>query len=157
LNNKIQRTEEKNNTNDQQAGKPRPFSRRTFRKEVNTLARKAGKKKVLGLYAAALKREQAKEKNGRKGKARRANESDDDSTSSGSAMSVHNLERAIPRKKTSAKVNRNRKDTKVSGSGEMDDEEFEFVEQINNMSIEEDYQLVDAYNDDELSITSEDM
>jgi hypothetical protein len=112
---------------------------------------------VLGLYAAALKREQAKEKNGRKGKARRANESDDDSTSSGSAMSVHNLERAIPRKKTSAKVNRNRKDTKVSGSGEMDDEEFEFVEQINNMSIEEDYQLVDAYNDDELSITSEDM
>jgi hypothetical protein len=35
--------------------------RRTFHKEVNTLACKAGKKRVLGLYAAALKREQDKE------------------------------------------------------------------------------------------------
>jgi hypothetical protein len=35
--------------------------RRTFCKEVNTLARKAGKRRVLGLYATALKCEQDKE------------------------------------------------------------------------------------------------
>jgi hypothetical protein len=64
LNNKTwqtQRTERKNLTTDEEASKKnRPFTRRTFRKEVNTLARKAGKKRVLGLYAAALKREQDK-------------------------------------------------------------------------------------------------
>jgi hypothetical protein len=65
LNNKTwqtQRTEKKNLTMDKEASKKnRPFLRRSFRKEANILARKAGKKRVLGLYAAALKREQDKE------------------------------------------------------------------------------------------------
>jgi hypothetical protein len=65
LNNKTwqtQRTEKKNVTTDKEASKKNcPFLRRTFCKEVNTLACKAGKKRVLGLYAAALKREQDKE------------------------------------------------------------------------------------------------
>jgi hypothetical protein len=64
LNNKTwqtQRTEKKNLTTDEEANKKNcPFTRRTFRKEVTTLVRKAGKKRVLGLYAAALKREQDK-------------------------------------------------------------------------------------------------
>jgi hypothetical protein len=54
--------DKKNLTTDKEASKKnRPVLRRTFRKEVNTLARKAGKKRVLALYAAALKREQDKE------------------------------------------------------------------------------------------------
>jgi len=62
LKNKTQRSENKNSDNENNGHKnARPFSRRTFRKEVNTLARRAGKKKALGLYASALKREQAKE------------------------------------------------------------------------------------------------
>jgi hypothetical protein len=65
LNNKTwqnQRSEKKNLTMDKEASKKnRPFLRRTFCKEVNTLARNAGKKRVLGLYAAALKRKQDKE------------------------------------------------------------------------------------------------
>jgi hypothetical protein len=69
LNNQTQRSEKKNLTTDEEASKKtRPFSRCTFRKEVNTLARKAGKKKVLGLYAAALKRKQEQGIQGQGGK-----------------------------------------------------------------------------------------
>jgi hypothetical protein len=53
LNNKTWQTQcsdKKNLTMDKEASKKnRPFLRCTFRKEVNTLARKAGKKRVLGL------------------------------------------------------------------------------------------------------------
>ena len=63
---------------------------------MNTLARRAGKKKALGLYAAALKREQAKESN-KKAKNKKESDSDDSSASSGS-VSVNILEKPIPRK-----------------------------------------------------------
>jgi hypothetical protein len=57
LNNKTWQTqglEKKNLTTDKKASKKnRPFLRRTFCKEVNTLARKAGKKRVLGLLQYA--------------------------------------------------------------------------------------------------------
>jgi hypothetical protein len=89
LNNKTwqtQRTEKKNLTMDEEASKKnRPFSRRTFRKEVNTLARKAGKKRVLGLYASALKRKQDKESKAKVAK-RRAIEAEDSSSSEDSIL-----------------------------------------------------------------------
>jgi hypothetical protein len=54
--------EKKNLTMDKEASKKNcPFLRRTIRKEVNSLACKAGKRRVLGLYAAAFKRKQDKE------------------------------------------------------------------------------------------------
>jgi hypothetical protein len=56
LKDKTQQFEKNNLTSKKEASKKdRPFSRCTFRKEVNTLARKASKKNALGLYASALK------------------------------------------------------------------------------------------------------
>jgi hypothetical protein len=74
------------------------FSKRTFHKEVNALAHKAGKKKVLGLYEAALKREQAKQAKHNKKHAKTRVE---DTDSSDSEESNHLLEQVIiPRKDT---------------------------------------------------------
>jgi hypothetical protein len=65
-----QRSDKKNLTMDKEASKKnRPFLCRNFRKEVNILARKAGKKRVLGLYAAAaLKHKQDRESKAKGGK-----------------------------------------------------------------------------------------
>jgi hypothetical protein len=100
LNNKTwqtQRLDKKNLTTDKEASKKnRPFLRRTFCKEVNTLVRKAGKERVLGLYAAALKRKQDKESKAKVAK-RRAIEAEA-SLSSEDPVSVNNLEKPIPHK-----------------------------------------------------------
>jgi hypothetical protein len=69
-------------------------------------------------------------------------------------MSAHNLEKEIPRKKGYAKRAKIHKKKKENG---VDDEENAFMESINNMSNEEDYELADIYKDDELSIYSDDM
>jgi hypothetical protein len=88
---------EKDLTTDEEASKKnRPFLRCTFRKEVNTRARKAGKKRVLGLYAAALKREQDKESKAKVVK--RCAIKAEDSLLSEDSISVNNLEKPIPRK-----------------------------------------------------------
>jgi hypothetical protein len=92
-------SEKKNSTTDKEASRKNcPFSRRTFCKEGNTLVRKAGKKRVLGIYAAALKREQDKESKAKVVK-HRAIEAGD-SSSSEDSISVNNLEKPIPRKKS---------------------------------------------------------
>jgi hypothetical protein len=41
-------------------GVNRSFSNKSFRKEVNSLAKKSSKKKVLDMYVTAIKREQNK-------------------------------------------------------------------------------------------------
>ena len=61
LKNKNSRNEADQPQNGEAKKLGRPFSRRTFCKEVNTLARKAAKKNMLGVYKAALTHEQAKE------------------------------------------------------------------------------------------------
>jgi hypothetical protein len=95
LKDKTQRFEKRNLANNDNASKKdRPFSRCTFRKEVNTLARKASKKNALGLYANAPKRQQDKESRAKQAK-RRAIASED-STSSKDSMLLHNLEKPIP-------------------------------------------------------------
>ena len=158
LNDKTQRTDKKDSgNNDEDNKKPnRPFSRRTFRKEVNSLARKAGKKKALGLYAAALKREQVKESKGRKTN-KKQSDSDDSSESSGS-MSINNLEKPIPRKKSWIKINHNVKDNKKRYKNdknyETSDEEDQFLENVKKMQIEDDYEMVDS-DDDVLSMDNE--
>jgi hypothetical protein len=120
-------SEKKNLTMDEEASKKnRPFSLRTFHKEVNTLARKAGKKRVLDPYAAALKREQDKESKAKV--AKRCVIKAEDSSSSEDSISVNNLEKPIPRKnahkfrvaKAVPKVNSNKKTDKKKDNEEMD-------------------------------------
>jgi hypothetical protein len=170
LNNKTwqtQRTEKKNLTTDEDANKKnRPFSRRTFRKEVNTLARKAGKKRALGLYAAALKREQDKESKAKVVR-RRAMEAGD-SSSSEDSISVNNLEKPIPRKKAynfrvakaESKINSTKKADKKKENEEID---IGFLSAVKKMQIEDDYDMLDSdddvlsLDDDEISSTSADI
>jgi hypothetical protein len=79
--------------------KPKPFSKRTFRKEVNAIARKAAKKGTLDLYAAALAREQNKlDKQAKKKTVKKTVAANADSDSS-SDESMNNLEEKIPKKK----------------------------------------------------------
>jgi len=74
----------------------KPFTKRTFRKEVNSMARMAGDKKMLSVYKSALKREEAKQANlDKKPAAKRKKDAD----SSDSEESMHNLEAKIPLKK----------------------------------------------------------
>jgi hypothetical protein len=74
----------------------KPFSKRTFRKEVNALVRKAGRKDALEICATALKREQAKVNKTAK-KASKKSSTSKESESESSDESVHNLEKPIPR------------------------------------------------------------
>jgi hypothetical protein len=147
LNKQTQRTEKKNLTTDEEASKKsRPFSCHTFRKEVNTLARKAGKKKVLGLYAAALKREQDKESKAKVAK-HRAIEAED-SSSSEDSISVNNLEKPIPRKtnyklniaKAVTMVKPTKKDKKKGSKEEIDIA-------VKKMQLDDDYEMVDSDDD----------
>ena len=158
LKNKLQRASAKEFDNNQDIKKQdRPFSRRTFKKEVNSLARKAGKKKALGLYAAALKRQQTKESDKNK-KNKKNNESDDSSESSGS-VSIHNLEKPIPRKKAYDKVvNKSDKTNKTNKKKEdsMSDDDYAFLDNVNKMQIADDYEMVDS-NDDVVSLNDDDL
>jgi hypothetical protein len=81
----------------------KPYSARTFRKEVNALARRAGKNDGLKIVESALKREKGKKASlSSKKQAKRAvarkHTSDVDDTSDDESM--HNMEQRIPRKKT---------------------------------------------------------
>jgi hypothetical protein len=84
------------------AGNGKPFSKRTFRKEINTMARKAGKHDGLDIMKAALKRAESKQakKSSKKtvAKAGKKKTAESESESSDSEGSVHNLEKPIPRK-----------------------------------------------------------
>jgi hypothetical protein len=160
--------ENKNLTsNDNASKKELPFSCRTFRKEVNTLARKASKKNALGLYASALKRQQDKESKTKQAK-RRAIELEDSSVSKDS-MSVHNLETPIPHKKNiraaAAKPNPNNKLVKKA-DGKKKNEEIDvgFLSAVKKMQLDDDYDMLDSDDDvlsldddGEVSITSADI
>jgi hypothetical protein len=170
LNNKTwqtQRLDKKNLTTDKEASKKNhPFLRCTFRKEVNTLARKSGKKRVLGLYAAALKRKQDKESKAKV--AKRCAIKAEDSLSSEVSISVNNWEKAIPRKKEQKfrvakavpKVKSNKKADKKKDNEEMD---IGFLSAVKKMQIEDEYDMLDSdddvlsLDDDEISITSADV
>jgi hypothetical protein len=86
----------------------KPYSKRTFRKEVNSIARLAGKHDGLKIMESALKREQGKlekqagrassKKHAKKAAAKKS--SDDDSSSN---ESMHNMEARIPWKKQYSK------------------------------------------------------
>jgi hypothetical protein len=139
-NNTTQRMGSRDDTSEHDQKKFRPFSRRTFRKEVNALARKAGKKKALNLYAAALKREQAKESI--KKKEATKNMDSDDSSASSDSMSVNIMEKITPRRDNDKKVIGNGKvvnkeQDKVPDAVNMDVDQ-EFLEKVAKMNIEDD-------------------
>jgi hypothetical protein len=81
----------------------KPYSKRTFRKEVNLIARRAGKNDGLKIVESALKREQGKlqkqagRTSSKKNAKTAAKKSSDDDTSSDESM--NNMESRIPRKK----------------------------------------------------------
>ena len=84
----------------------KPYSKRSFRKEVNAMARRAGKHDGLDVMATALKRQQKKnakqEKKRATAKAAKAAKKADpetDTSSDESVNSVNMLEKPIPRKK----------------------------------------------------------
>jgi hypothetical protein len=139
----LKKTTQRTTTHDdgaEEGGKKiaRPFSRRTFRKEVNALARKTGKKKALGLYAAAIKREQGKESKKMEGK--KGNEAEDSSASSDS-MSVNMVEKISLRDEEDEKDTGNGKKGKqvkdhVPTSVSMNLDE-EFLEKVAKMNIED--------------------
>lgn len=79
--------------------KPKPFSKRAFRKELNMIARKAGKNKALDLYEAALKREKSKLVKTEKKRKAKAKPAHEESESSDSDESVNMMEKPIPKKK----------------------------------------------------------
>jgi hypothetical protein len=151
---------QENLTTDKEASKKnRPFLRHTFRKEVNTFARKAGKKRVMGLYATALKRKKDKESKAKVAK-RRAIEVED-SFSLVVSISVNNLEKPIPRKnahkfrvpKAVSKVKSTKKANKKKDNEEMD---IGFLSAVKKIQIEDKYDMLDS-DDDVLSLDDEDI
>jgi hypothetical protein len=96
---------EKGNGNGKTPDK-QPYSKRTFRKEVNAITRRAGKNDGLKIVVKALKREQgrqakqASKKTSAKKQDKKTAESES-SSASDSEESMHNLELPIPRKATS--------------------------------------------------------
>ena len=93
---------------------PKPYSKRTFRKEINAIARRAGKHDGLGIFAQALKREEKKatraskpasKKRTSSKRAARAAAKEDSSSSSESDESIHlmdTMDSPIPRKHAAA-------------------------------------------------------
>ena len=113
----------------------KPFSKRTFRKEINAMARRAGKHNGLEVFKSALKREQGKQEKrvakkvtiaASAKKAPKSDESDSDSDES-----MHNLELPIPRKKRAQKTKKSIFD------GLQDSESFDEDEGDNKATDEE--------------------
>jgi hypothetical protein len=90
----------------------KPYSKRTFRKEVNAMVRRAGKHDGLDVMSSAIQREQGKSaKRDKKQaaakaakKAKKNKEESEDSGTSSDDPSVNNLELPIPRKVTRHKT-----------------------------------------------------
>jgi hypothetical protein len=82
--------------------KAKPFTKRTFRKEVNAMARRAGRHDGLKFVESALKREKGKlakrdsKKHAKKSVAKKPEPEDMDTSSD---ESMHHMEERIPRKK----------------------------------------------------------
>jgi hypothetical protein len=168
LKDKTQRFNGKTSDNNKEAGqKERPFSRRTFRKEVNTLARKASKKGALGVYASALKRQQDKESKSKVAKKRAIEK--DDSSSSDDSMSVNNMEKQVPRsllkpiprlliKKRNPMANWafvDKEDKKMPAKNTK--KEDALADAVKDMQLEDDIKMIDSDEDDVLSLNSNEM
>jgi hypothetical protein len=98
-----------------------PYSKRTFRKEVNAMARRAGKHGDIKIVEKAIKREQIKsvkanKPNKKKAKAAAAKKAESSDSESSSDGSMHNMEARIPRKK---RVVKKRKNVRFNSQGKV--------------------------------------
>jgi hypothetical protein len=122
----------------------KPYSKRTFRKEVNALARRAGKHNGLGLLSTAVKREKIKsEKRDKKAvkKAKSKPEPMSDDTGSDTDGSIHNLEAKIPRK--------NNKNVRYNSRAEVVDIEDSSDEDEDNNATQEEAAFLRAISKEE--------
>jgi hypothetical protein len=107
LNREAREKEQAANGNGNGKAHAKPYSKRSFRKEVNAMARRAGKHDGLDVMATAIKREQKKSaKQDKKRTAAKAAKAakkkadpETDTSSDESTNSVNMLEKPIPRKK----------------------------------------------------------
>jgi hypothetical protein len=91
----------------------KPFSKRTFRKEANAIARLAAKKGSLKILEKSLARQQSKAaKSGSKGKSGKKSASSESESDSDESLNV--IETQIPRKTKDSPVTAAKKKTKVS-------------------------------------------
>jgi hypothetical protein len=136
-----------------------PYSRRTFRKEVNSMARRAGKHNGLDVMSKALKREQKKStKHEKQLAAKKAAKKSEPDTDTSSDESVHCMDDPIPRK------NRAKKRTpspEPSDSDSSDDEEWKRRETKRFKRVEKDWrkkaaQHIRVLKPSDFSDTSED-
>lgn len=151
---------------EREKAKKAPYSHRTFRKEVNAMARRAGKNDGLKFFESAVKREQSKlaKKAGRANKKdtkkSRAKKDDSDSDSS-TDHSMNNMEARIPRKKLYRKkpernVKYNSKAEVVEIEGSTDDDSEQEMdtdssddEQSNNQASAEEKAFLKAIDKEE--------
>jgi hypothetical protein len=103
---RLAREKEASNGNGNDKAQAKPYSKRSFRKEINAMARRAGKHDGLDVMATALKREQKKTAKREKklvaaktAKKTAKKDPETDSSSDDSVNSVNMLEKPIPRKK----------------------------------------------------------
>jgi hypothetical protein len=99
----------------------KPYTKRTFRKEVNAMARRAGKNDGLRIVELAVKREKGKQarfdtKNYAKAAAAKKAEDTDSDTSN---ESMHNLEARIPLKKKFAAKYTDTRNVRYNSKGEI--------------------------------------
>jgi hypothetical protein len=98
-----------------------PYSKRTFRKEVNAMARRAGKCNSLKIVESAIKREkgkQAKQNSKTYAKAAVAKKNEENDSDS-STESMHNLEDRIPLKKKYATKYTTPRNVRYNSKGEV--------------------------------------
>jgi hypothetical protein len=128
LKNRARREQDKGGAKDNgKKAQAKPYSNRSFVKEVNALARKASKHDKLDLFTSAVKREEAKQaKRTKKTAKKRILEVEEDSLDSDE--SVHIVEAPVPRKKAkvsfASKLKEQRKETKIL------DEEKAFLKKV---------------------------
>ena len=119
----------------------KPFTPKSFRQELNALARKTSKKEVLDLYASVLAKETAKYNESAKTRKRKQAEPEEDSSDSDESFHVIDVDQdskkpAAVSFKLTEKTVKKKKKTKKSPS-ETTEEEREFLKRVNQMEDKE--------------------
>ena len=144
--------------------KDKPFSKRTFRKEINAIARRAGKHAGLDLFASALKREELKqEKRARRAKAalkaKKAKAVESEESDSESDESIHkmDLDAPIPRKKAPKQVAKSPSTSqKFKRIIEVDDSSSDEDESMDNNPTKEEKAFLKSIDKEEAETASSD-
>jgi hypothetical protein len=113
-------------------GDNRKFSNKSFRKEINLLAKLSSKKKVLDMYATVVKREQAKllkRSSKRKTRAKTSATASDSDSDTNTLLNNMDVIAAKPNKKKAKNVS-NVVPTKGTGSSSTSPEEAAYMKKV---------------------------